>query len=385
MGDANPFQRDRHRLQRINTSEHMITLPDAKAHSGGSLADTGPLYEGDVVPGGQYQIVKLLYQRPRLHLYLGRSIASTPAYTEQKPEPLFAIRELVLNGLSSHLCAQIVAAAFEEFISPLVLGVPHFPVAEGRVWCAEGRHYLVMPLRAANYAQDEPAITLEDLCLEQRQWPAWLNREIALFWGGDLCRTVAHLHRLGVVLGELNPATILVSHLGMESWAPIVLLFWPPAPHFWMASLSDRPVQELYAEIFPVAEAEARNVFIAPEMLHGVCDERADVYSLGALLYLLLTHHAPVATLRRLYASQRMLADGESVEQVITEQDLEALELVPPRQLCPAMSMALEGVILRAIDPDPDLRYASVAELSEELEVATKLELASEADKRYRR
>src|SRR5205823_3741973 len=141
------------------------------------------------------------------------------------------------------------------------------------------------------------------------------------------------------------------------------------------------------------------NAFVAPEMLGGVCDERSDAYTLGAILYLLCTHYAPVAAARRLCAAQRewierVRDEHDPYAQLVwqtREEDLEAspcdedglladlgdlgefdegegLDLLLPHQLCADFPLALERVLLRALALDPDQRYASVFELAEALD-----------------
>src|SRR6202022_1223556 len=151
-------------------------------------------------------------------------------------------------------------------------------------------------------------VTLAELLLSQRQWPAWLDLEIALEWGMQMCRIVARLHRFGTILGDLDPSTILVDSEGAAQWAPVLLVSWPPPPQFWPASASPPaglPAAERHARIFPAAHLSANKAFAAPEMLNGVCDQRSDVYSMGALLYLLLTRYAPASAASRMRAAYR--------------------------------------------------------------------------------
>lgn len=351
------------------------------------LKDSGePLEEGDYILDGRYRIARRLYQRPRLNLYLGRRVSPTPNTGDDAdhPEQVVAIRELILTDLPPETCRLIEAAAFEEFVSPVVLGSPRLPSAGDRVRTEGARHYLVMQLRGTHGLQQAQAITLEELLLRGQEWPYWLTRETVLMWGTQLCRIVARLHRLGVVLGDLNPATILVDGEGLAPWAPVLLVSWPPAPQFWPKTLEN--VAALYTDVFPIANAPLEHAFVAPEMLHGICDERSDVYSLGAIIYLLMTRYAPVAAARRLCVlrqierERRKLLGGDEADMgqgeeegddAITSLDsVEGLELIPPRLFNRQVSPALERVLLRALELDPLLRYPTVFALVEALEAA---------------
>ena len=332
------------------------------------------LAEGEVILDGRYRIVQLLYKRPRLHLYLGHRLSSEVSGEQEveqgKQEPLVAIRELVLTSLAPLVREQIEKAAFEEFVSPNVLGSSQLSTGGDRVWIDGERHYLVMQLYDKKNAPYADVVTLEELLLGRREWPKWLNGEIALTWGAQLCRIVARLHRLGIVLGDLDLSTILVSSSGITPWAPILLPSWPPPPHFWLPVTTTSEVVSLQRQIFPIADVVQWNAFVAPEMYRGRYDERSDVYSLGALLYLLLTHYAPVAALHRLQVvtEPHELAWGD--ESVSVAGGSESLELILPHLLYRRISSTLEQVLLHALELDPSLRYPSVFALVEALEAA---------------
>ena len=109
--------------------EWELATARAMVKSSGHSGNTA-LKEGEVILDGRYRIERLLYQRPRVNLYLGRRItqakADIVALTEES-EPLVAIRELLLADLGLQVRAQIEAAVLEEFISPVVLGSSQLP------------------------------------------------------------------------------------------------------------------------------------------------------------------------------------------------------------------------------------------------------------------
>ena len=91
--------------------------------------------------------------------------------------------------------------------------------------------------------------------------------------------------------------------------------------------------------------------FMSPEQIAGgrALDERADIYSLGALLYAMLTLHAPLA--------------GRKPEEILDA----ALQdrIPPPSEAAPDRDIpdALESIVVKAMAFRPDDRYLSVAEL----------------------
>jgi len=87
--------------------------------------------------------------------------------------------------------------------------------------------------------------------------------------------------------------------------------------------------------------------YIAPEILEGYVDERSEVYSVGILLYQMLTGYVPF--------------DGPSDWKIC----LHHWETQPmaPSLLNPSLPRAVERVILRALEKDPRRRYQTVEDL----------------------
>jgi serine/threonine protein kinase len=325
------------------------------------------LPEGTIILEGQYCVLQLLHRRPRVNLYLGKCLVERENVTGQNDahEMFVAIRELVLTGLAPQTCVEIEQAAFEEFVSPFVLSSPRLPGAIDFVRVEGGRHYLVMQLngsKSEHSAFSTQHVTLARLLLNWRQWPVWVDVDTSLSWGTQLCRIIARLHRSGVVLGDLDPTTVLVDGEGISDRAPVLLVSWPPAPQFWPHDTTTSV--ERYRHLFPFAQTHISNAFAAPEALLGDCNAGSDVYSLGAILYLLLTRYAPIAAGLRLGLAN----DVDDAGGAEKEDTSNSIALIPPQRLNKQITGTLSEILLRALAIDPEQRYATVFELTEAVE-----------------
>ncbi|NUO49104.1 MAG: protein kinase, partial [Polyangiaceae bacterium] len=97
--------------------------------------------------------------------------------------------------------------------------------------------------------------------------------------------------------------------------------------------------------------------YMAPEQARGDdVDARCDIYACGAMLYEMATGTVPIK--------------GSTPLATMTAQLVEAIE--PPRTRAPGRNIppALEAVILRALEKEPERRYASARELATALEAA---------------
>jgi len=93
--------------------------------------------------------------------------------------------------------------------------------------------------------------------------------------------------------------------------------------------------------------------YISPEQVKGKRgDGRSDIYALGVMLYEMLTGKVPF--------------EGPNAFAIMNERLLN--NPVPPRELDPAISPELQGVIYRALERDPKNRYPSAREMARDLE-----------------
>src|SRR5258707_10397704 len=92
--------------------------------------------------------------------------------------------------------------------------------------------------------------------------------------------------------------------------------------------------------------------YMSPEQVKGrPVDGRSDIFSLGVLLYEILTGEKPFP--------------GQSITTVIYKIVNE--EPIPPRTLNPSLHQGLSDIVMRALAKEPEVRYQSCRELLEDL------------------
>jgi serine/threonine protein kinase len=170
----------------------------------------------------------------------------------------------------------------------------------------------------------------------------WSARSPAFFravarLGRQAALALEHAHQVGVVHRDVKPSNLMLD----------------PAGHLWV---TDFGLARFRADAGLTVTGDVVGTlrYSSPEQAlgkHGLVDHRSDVYSLGVTLYELLTLH-PAHPGEDREGLLRHIAWGEPVA---------------PRRLNPSLPAELETVLLKAMAREPERRYATAAELADDL------------------
>lgn len=171
-----------------------------------------------------------------------------------------------------------------------------------------------------------------------------------------LAEAVHHAHARGVIHRDLKPANVLLDPLVAgegpdvgSAPAPGLERYRPKIADFGLAKLrGDERGQTATGAVLGTPS------YMAPEQAGGPTREigpATDVYALGAILYELLTGRPPFRGATALDTIQMLLSQ----------------EPLPPSQLQPKVPRDLETVCLKCLRKEANKRYASAAELAEDL------------------
>jgi predicted ATPase/serine/threonine protein kinase len=224
-----------------------------------------------------------------------------------------AVKVLSAEVLSPDTRARLLreARAAAQLRHPNI--VPAFDAGE-----AEGTPYIVMELEGPSLL-DRPPGTLEEVVSIARQ----------------MCAALEHAHSHGIVHRDVKPENVLVAADGLVKLADFGLVRTAAS----RLTAEDTVVGTVY--------------YLAPEQILGhEVDARADLYSLGVLLYELAAGRLP-------FVSDDALS--------VIAQHLHA-PVVPPVNINPAIPPTLDALIVRLLSKEPANRPASAAEVAQALD-----------------
>ncbi len=198
--------------------------------------------------------------------------------------------------------------------------LPAFDYGDAEPW-----HYLVMP-----YIAHGTLLELLDAS------PLPLHKAADLF--DQVASALQFAHDHGIIHRDIKPSNILLKDNS----------------YVYLADFGLAKAVEGTNELTQTGVLLGTPEYMAPDLADGPATTSSDIYALGILLYQMVTGHVPFSadTPIAVYWKQ------------IREQPL------PPSRVNPALSYAIDRVILCALDKDPRRRYQSAQELAKAFRAA---------------
>lgn len=286
----------------------------------------------------RYRIISLIRRRPSVNLFLALDI---------QPDArgrVVAMRDIDLSSLDEQARLSVVAQVRQEYDllrcwhPPYVMRAIDLRYAQGHLYTIAGFAPLISsgesgkPGESGEHGEGEakenwPRLTtLQDFLQSGQGLP---SEKRALQIMSYLCAAVDSLHRHQISIGDLDPSIVILNGTTVDDQPGLMISWLLPAAR---------------AVLPAKAAASLLSYFIAPEALQDEGDARSDIYSLGAIFYLLLTGMPPEeSTLRH------------------------RSRLRTPHEINPRMSLHISEGVMQALAVDPNERFQTVAAFSEAL------------------
>jgi serine/threonine protein kinase len=277
--------------------------------------DSVPLdFQGRVV-GGRYRVLRVLGEGGMGTVYAAEHVDIGKGVAVKILHPQYSRQQDLVERFRRE------ARAASRVGHPHIVDVTDFGTTD------DGCAFFVM--------EHLDGIDLADVLSHERRLDPGRATEIAI----QICRALEAAHAAGVIHRDLKPENIfLVARDGRADFVKVL--------DFGIARSVDHESSRLTNPGIAMGTPE----YMSPEQaLGGQADRRSDIYSVGALLYEMLTGTPPHG-------------EGEEAARVHKQEPPRS-----PRALRPELTPELERVVLRALELDPSQRQQTMGQLAYDL------------------
>src|SRR5262245_36135282 len=317
-----------------------------------AVESTSPLLAGDQIGSliGPYKLLEQIGEGGMGLVYMAE---------QQRPVRRLVALKLIKPGMDSRQ----VIARFEAERQALAM-MDHPGIAKildaGTTDDGAGRPYFVMELVRG--------IPITEFCDHKR---LIVRQRLELFV--QVCQAVQHAHQKGIIHRDLKPTNVLVT---MADSVPVPKIIDFGIGKALCQSLTDHTLHSGFAQLIGTP------LYMSPEQAEmnqfGV-DTRSDVYSLGVVLYELLTGTTP-------FDKDRLkCTDFDEMRRIIREEEpprpsarfstlqAQALSTVSnrrstdPRRISLALRGELDWIVMKSLEKERSRRYESTSALAADL------------------
>lgn len=278
------------------------------------------------------------------------------AYLAEQATPVK--RQVAVKIIKPGMDTKAVIARFEAERQALAL-MDHPNVA--KVFDAGtthvGRPYFVMELVRG--------IKITEFCSQSR-----LSVEERLSLFTQVCQAILHAHQKGIIHRDIKPSNVLVT---MHDGLPLIKVIDFGIAKATQGRLTD---QTLHTDVDQIVGTPA---YISPEQTEpaqSAVDTRSDIYSLGALLYELLTSQTPfdarelaqvgIERLRELLRTEEPPLPSRRLSSIDGE-FLTRISAGSGAKLAKQFRDDLDWIVMQCLEKEPSRRYQTVSELTADL------------------
>jgi WD40 repeat protein/serine/threonine protein kinase/tetratricopeptide (TPR) repeat protein len=269
-------------------------------------------------------------------------------------------RKVALKVLKPGMDTRQVIARFEAERQALALmDHPNIAKVFDGGSTSSGRPYFVMEL--------VKGVPITDFCDQNQQTP---RQRLELF--ASACAAVQHAHQKGIIHRDLKPSNVLVA---VRDGTPLVKIIDFGVAKALGQELTDKTLFTGFAQMIGTP------LYMSPEQAgHSLdIDTRTDIYSLGVLLYELLTGSTPLTKKRLQQAAY------DEIRRIIREEDppkpstrlLDSKDSLPsisaqrqtePAKLTKLLRGELDWIVMKCLEKDRNRRYETANGLVHDIE-----------------
>jgi eukaryotic-like serine/threonine-protein kinase len=310
------------------------------------MADMPPENVGSVI--GPYKLLQQIGQGGFGVVYMAQ---------QEKPVRRVVALKIIKPGMDT---GQVIARFESERQALALMDHPNIAKVLDAGATASGHPYFVMEL--------VKGVPITEFCDKNHLAP---EARLKLF--GDVCHAIQHAHHKGIIHRDIKPSNVMVT---LHDGVPVVKVIDFGVAKATVQKLTERTLFTAYGQMIGTPE------YMSPEQaeMSGLdIDTRSDVYSLGVLLYELMTGTTPLeagrlreagfAMMQRLIQeeepprpSTRLSSLGDSATVVAGNRGLDVKRLV---QL---LAGDLDWVMMKALEKDRNRRYATPGNFAEDID-----------------